>query len=85
MTKFGRGERSMADEKQVSETTENETQVNNVYKPISDMNELELLREIAKSIGNIESMVHLFYSLAVAILVIFGIGFLIVLIGFCIR
>ncbi|RHQ15286.1 hypothetical protein DW974_12635 [Lachnospiraceae bacterium AM48-27BH] len=75
----------MADEKQVSETTENETQVNNVYKPISDMNELELLREIAKSIGNIESMVHLFYSLAVAILVIFGIGFLIVLIGFCIR
>lgn len=75
----------MADEKQVSETTENETQVNNVYKPISDMNELELLREITKSIGNIESMVHLFYSLAVAILVIFGIGFLIVLIGFCIR
>lgn len=75
----------MADEKQVSETTENETQVNNVYKPISDMNELELLREIAKGIGNIESMVHLFYSLAVAILVIFGIGFLIALIGFCIR
>ena len=50
-----------------------------------DLNELDALREIQKSMEHIESMVHLFYNLAVISLVGIGLLFFIAIINLCTR
>ncbi|MFR6365985.1 zinc-ribbon domain-containing protein [Gallintestinimicrobium sp.] len=50
-----------------------------------DLNELDALRKIQKSMEHIESMVHLFYNLAVISLVGIGLLFFIAIINLCTR
>lgn len=50
-----------------------------------ELNELDALRKIQKSMEHIESMVHLFYNLAVISLVGIGLLFFIAIINLCTR
>lgn len=50
-----------------------------------ELNELDTLRKIQKSMEHIESMVHLFYNLAVISLVGIGLLFFIAIINLCTR